>query len=367
MRSDLHLKKVICRCKYHRVTAFLSLHFLDNYFHRIDNVLAKRLKRMRRHWSLARSEKDDETDDESNLSDSEVALMAYAVYMKKVIGALMKAASPLNESTDNSENVLNAIKTTIEISRQIYNFVEMAENASKIEDSNGDLSDLVYVKISELQKIVDEDNNLSKGESVLVFESYLTQMLSGIPEAQFEMDNDVILTSNADILYLKLAQKLIRETSSQHLEMFLWWSVVEDLILYTTSDMRQLYYDYSKTITGVDGSVSRLSYCTSSVNKLMGFAVSSLIVEENFMTTTRPKVERMVENIRRSFNNLVYHASWMDWETKERTLKKSQKMKSLIGEKNGTLVWSFPKVSRAGFPEWIVNRTRLELHYKGVS
>lgn len=271
--------------------------------------------------------------DERNLSDTEVALMAYGVYMKEVIGALLKAATPSSETEGISGNIPQAIKTTIDISREIYNFVEMAENASKIEDSSGNLADLVYVKVSELQKIVDEDNNLSKGESSPVFESFLTQMLSGIPEAQFDLDRDVILTSNADILYLRLALKLIRETDPMHLEMFMWWSVVEDLILYTTSEMRQLYYDYSKTITGVDGSVSRSGYCTASVNKLMGFAVSYLIVEEDFMTKTKPKVERMIENIRRSFNNLVYHASWMDWETKERTLRKSQKMKSLIGEK----------------------------------
>lgn len=78
--------------------------------------------------------------------------------------------------------------------------------------------------------------------------------------------------------------------------------------------------------------------------------MSYLIVEENFMTETKPKVEQMIDNIRRSFNTLVHHATWMDWETKENTLRKSGKMKSLIG-----------------FPEWILNRTRLEDHYKGVS
>lgn len=298
-------------------------------------MLAKRLKRVRRNWSLTKAaEKDDEAKEgESDLNDTEVALMAYGVYMKKVIEALLKEASSSSESiSESSENISRAIKATVEISRQIYSFVEMAENASKIEDSNGNLSDLVYVKVSELQKIVD-DENLLTGESALVFENYLTQMLSGSPEAQFEMDHDVILTSTADILYLKLALKLIRETSQIHMEMFVWWSVIEDLILYTTSGMRQLYYEYSKIITGVDGSVSRLGYCTASVNKLMGFAVSVLIVEENFMTETKPKVERMIENIRRSFNNLVHHATWMDWETKERTLMKSQKMKSLIGGK----------------------------------
>lgn len=275
-----------------------------------------------------------------------MALLAYSTYMKEVIVSIARKANPSFVVEDNAENISKAIKVTVELSRKIYSYIDVAENASKAEDSNGNLSDLVYLKVSELQKIIDDDI----GESFPFFEKYLTQMLSGIPEAQFLMDHDVILTSNADIIYLKLALKLIRETPSAHVEMFLWWSVIEDLILYTTTSMRQLYYDYTKTITGVDISTSRSGYCTSSVNKLMGFAVSYLILEEDFMTKTKPKVERMIENIRRSFNTLVHHATWMDWETKERTLKKSAAMKSLIG-----------------FPEWILNRTALELRYSGVS
>lgn len=275
---------------------------------------------------------EEKKEDEGDLSETEVALLAYGVYMKEVIVAIVKAADPSFMVEENLEKITLAISVTIELSREIYTFIDIAENASKVEDSNGNLSDLVYIKVSELQKIINEE--LGEDESYPFVESYLTQMLSGIPEAQFQMDHDMILTSNADILYLKLAVKLIRKTSPIHLEMFVWWSVIEDLILYTTKNMRQLYYDYSKKITGVDGEVSRAGYCTASVNKLMGFAVSYLIVEDDFMTKTKPKVEKMIENIRKSFNNLVYHASWMDWETKESTLKKSQKMKSLIGEKD---------------------------------
>lgn len=249
--------------------------------------------------------------------------------MKEVISAIIKAANPTVDVNAHLKNIADSIQKTIDISKQIYSFIEVAENASKAEDSNGNLSDLVYVKIYELQKLVDEE--LSTAAHPPVFEQYLTHLLVGIPEAQFETESDMLLTSNADILYLKLAIKLMAETPPKHLEMFIWWSVIEDLILYTTTNMRQLYYDYSKTITGVDGAQSRSSYCTASVNKLMGFAVSFFIIENDFKTKTKPKVEKMVDNIRRAFNNLVYHATWMDFATKSSTLKKSQKMKSLIG------------------------------------
>ena len=304
-------------------------------------MLAKRLKRFRRKWSIFRAEKEDENDkDEDDSGEIEVALLAYGLYMKEVIVAIAKEANPSFNIKENMEAIGNAIKVTFDISRKIYAFIDVAENASKAEDVNGNLSDLVYIKISDLQKIIDEDST----EVIPVLENYLTQMLSGIPEAQFEIDNDLILTSHGDILYLKLAMKLIRETAPMHTEMFIWWSVIEDLVLYTTSSMRQLYYEYLKTITGIDGATSRSGYCIASVNKLMGFAVSYLVIEDNFITETKPKVEKMIENIRRTFNNLVYHASWMDWETKESTLKKSQKMKSLIGENNLLMAISRDKI-----------------------
>lgn len=283
---------------------------------------------------------------ESDASDADASLVAYTLYIKEVIVAVLKEADSTFEAKENLEKISKAIQVTLEITKKIYTFIDAAENASKIEDNSNDLGDLLYLKVSELQKIIDDE----VGESFPVFENYLTQLLSGVPEAQFLTDHDVILTSTADILYLKLAVKLIQETPTIHLEMFLWWSVIEDLILYTTSSMRALYNEYLKLITGIDTASSRSGYCTSSVNKLMGFAVTYLILEEDFETETRPKVEEMIENIRRSFNTLVMHTTWMDKETKQKTLKKSAAMQSFIG-----------------FPDWVQNRTSLEQHYKGVS
>lgn len=303
---------------------------------------------MRRKYHL-NARVTDEIDNDISIDDEEdIALMAYNIYLKEVIHELIRKAAPTYDIEGNANRISKLIQVTVNISKNIYTFIDMAENASKIEDRDGNLSDLVYIKVKDLQKQVHED--ISEEQSTTPFlERYMSLMLNGIPEAHFDIEEDIVLTSNADILYLKNAIKLIYETKAIHLEAFLWWSIVEELILYTTSSMRQLYHDYTKTVTGVEGIPSRSSYCTTSINKLMGYAVSYLIVEKNFMIETRPKVENMLSNIQSSFNNIIHH-SWMDWETKEKSLRKSKKMKSLIG-----------------FPEWILNKTELERHYKGVS
>ncbi|CAO1440505.1 unnamed protein product [Diamesa serratosioi] len=311
----------------------------------IDDTLSKRMKRMKRKWSKASEETPDESGE--TISDSELFLVSYSSYMKDVVSMLILNGDPSFKLEENQKQIIKAMESTIYISQQVYRFIDQAENYSKNEEDRSGLTDLIYLKISDIQNAT--DLHITPKKPFPVFEKFLKLLLDGIPEAHFDYDSDLVLTSNADLLYLKLAIQLISETSEIELEMFLWWCVVEDLILYTTNDVRKLYYEYSRAITQIEGSQSRSAYCTSTVNKLMGMAVSYLIVEPDFAVSIKPKVETMVANIQKSFKTLVRHTTWMDWETKKSTLEKTDKMVSLIG-----------------FPEWIINKTLLERHYKGI-
>ena len=301
---------------------------------------------MKRKWSTASEETPDESGEK--ISDSDLFLISYSSYMRDILSLLILDADPSFKLEENKKYLAKAMESTITISQQIYRFIDMAENYSKTEEDRSGLSDLIYLKISDIQNITDK--HLAPKGPYPVFDKFLKLLLDGIPEAHFDHNNDVVLTSNADLLYLKLVIQLISETPEIEIEMFLWWCVVEDLILYTTNDVRKLYYEYSRAITQIEGSQSRSSYCTSTVNKLMGMAVSYLIIEPDFEVKIKPKVETMIANIQKSFKNLVRHTTWMDWETKKSTLEKSDKMISLIG-----------------FPEWIINKTLLERHYQGVN
>lgn len=265
------------------------------------------MKRIRRNqWIFSRAVEDEvATDGNSNEEEEDVALYAYNSYMKEVIIEITKKANPSVEINEVMERVKKVIQVTVDISKAIYTLVDAAENASKAEDRDGNLSDLIYIKINELQKTVDDE--IEAENHTDVFKRYLTLMLDGVAEVQFDFDEEFILTSNPDILYLKNAIKFIYELKSMHLEAFLWWSVVEDLILYTTSTMRHLYHEYTRAITGVETTQPRPSYCTSSINKLMGYAVSYLVVEKDFIANTKPKVEKMMTNIRASLNNIIRH------------------------------------------------------------
>lgn len=290
-------------------------------------------------------------DSEDKLKEEDVSLI-YALLMKGVILEIIKLTDPSIKIDENAENIIESIKSTLEFTGKVLNLANEAENISKVETDSGNLSDLIYIKIADLQHAIDE-NNVNESTSITatneLFKRYLFTILEGIPEASFGED-DIILTSEPDLFYLKQISKLIRETPPPQLEMYLWWSVIEDLILYTTSDLRHIYLSHVNALFGDVNPAPRSTYCASATNNLMGPAISSLFVETQFLEEVKPHVAVMLENIRSSFKYLVEKAEWMDNLTRQKTLVKLNKMKSYIG-----------------FPELVHNSTILDAFYRGVS
>lgn len=202
-------------------------------------------------------------------------------------------------------------------------------------------------KVTDIQNLT--DTYIAPKPALPIWAKFLNAIFENVPEAQLNLDSDLILTSKGDVLYLAMLSEFISATPASHIELFIWWNIVEELILHTTTEMRKLHYEYIMKITTIEGGQSRSLYCARGVNKQMGMAVSHAIAEGTFLNVTKPKVALMLKNIRESFNGLVRDTTWMDWPTKKSTLEKSEAMQSLIG-----------------FPEWIMNKTLLEDYYDGV-
>lgn len=206
---------------------------------------------------------------------------------------------------------------------------------------------MIYLNINELQN--ESDRLLIAPQKIPIWKQYLQQLFDGIPEAMLNVNDAIILTSKPDVMYLANVIELISKTPLIEIELYIWWNIVEELILHTTSDIRDLHSDYAKTITHLETSTPRSIYCTGGVNQMMGMAVSYAIAKPNFYQEIRPKVITMLENIRTAFNQLVQQTNWMDEQTKLSTLEKSDAMKSLIG-----------------FPEWILDDGELDDFYENI-
>lgn len=197
------------------------------------------------------------------------------------------------------------------------------------------------VNIEELQNLTDRS---IAPKSFPIWNRYLTILFEEVP---IEFSKHLVLTSRPDVYYLDHLMVYILDIPANELELYIWWTVVEEMVLHTTSDIRKLHNEYAKSVTHLEGTMPRSLYCTSGVNQLMGMAVSYAIAKPNFLEETKPKVQTMIDNIRRAFDDIVYEINWMDAGTKCSTLEKSRAMRSLIG-----------------FPEWILEPGKLDEFYE---
>lgn len=216
-----------------------------------------------------------------------------------------------------------------------------AENVTE-RDLNYATKDLLNVNMNDFENLTDK---LIIPKKSGIWQQYLETVFSDV-DPMFDVSKHLILTSWSDIYYIQRALRYIQDIPQAELELYIWWSIVEELILHTTNDFRHLHNEYAKTITKLEGTTPRSLYCTSVVNQLMGMAVSYAIAQPDFLLHTKPKVVDMIQNIQMAFDSLVREATWMDEETKCSTLEKSHSMKSLVG-----------------FPDWILKTGELDNYY----
>lgn len=218
----------------------------------------------------------------------------------------------------------------------------MAENISLT--SKTPMEDLVFLNLSQLISQTKTEDNKS-----IDWASYLQQMLAG-SSSNLSISNEIILTSKADIIYLQAVTEYLNTLQMEYIELYIWMTIFEELILHTTRELRSIHHLYMNLIISTEGSTPRSLYCTNGLNNLLGMATSYSLADRSFEMFTLPKVKSMLKDIREAFNNLVKGTSWMDKPTKYETLQKSNAMKSFIG-----------------FPDWVLNKTALDAYYMDIT
>lgn len=274
--------------------------------------------------------------------------------MTEVISALLFYADPTINLVDHLPAIMSVVAGSRRLEKALFKIAQDVENATVVYAQNP-LAQLIYLNLSALQVASDR---LIAPQSLPIWQRYLEVLYEQTPGVSSTVATAPVLTSEGDVLYLEQFVQLLVDTPETELEFHMWWTVVDDLVLHTTSDIRKLHSEYIQTVTSADtggstgGGVSRSFYCTAGVHELLGWAVSwSMVADDGqkFDAETRPKVVEMLHNIRDSFDQMVRQTMWMDDGTKCATLEKSLAMRSQIG-----------------YPEWMANGTALDGFYKGL-
>lgn len=286
--------------------------------------------------------------DEDALTEREKLMIeAYNVFVRSVIGEYLHMTAKLNVT---DEQLHSASDKIYKITKYAYKINQHVENMNKSENP---LADIFNISLADLQNMTDSNVRNLTGGNVTTFpfwRIYLAEIFRDSPELKIDVDKELLLTSRADMLYMKqIFGNVLAKQKQEIVELYIWWSLLEDMMLYTTDEMRNKHREYLKAVSGVQSTPSRSLYCTTVVTQMLGMALSYGIAEPEFLTKTKPKVETMLSLIQNAFYELINELHWMDWVTKQESQEKAKRMTSLIG-----------------FPSWILNKTALEAHYYGV-
>ncbi|KAJ9575360.1 hypothetical protein L9F63_025688, partial [Diploptera punctata] len=207
-----------------------------------------------------------------------------------------------------------------------------------------DKADEMEMSVEELQNWTDLSIN---DTSQMNWTEYITLMYEDIENVTLDLNGkDKIIVTDPD--YIRALAKVLSDTSKQTIELALWWEVVHILAPQTNSDMRSLKEKYIEKIKGGQTPLTRSTFCSSSVNYMMGMAVSYSLADIKFLNETKARVEEMLDDILWAFSSLVRSVTWMDEETKKATLEKAAAMKNYVG-----------------FPDWLLDKEKLEIYYEG--
>ncbi|KAM0727351.1 Neprilysin-1 [Formica fusca] len=286
-------------------------------------------------------------DDEFIFSDNENAEFVYMTdVIKQVISnGTVNACTSKDGLNMSVEKLQEFVGTLYGISNSIYHMVHANSNYTISEEN---LSDKDYMLVDDLQKLTDE-YIMEINSSLIpkpIWRSFVESIFEGIVTLDLDK-KDKILVGNLD--YLKDAALILAVFEEEDLESYVWWAVVDIVVPHSSEKLRDIWVTYVNKVMQVEVSESKSLHCASTVNGLMGMAVSWLFVDPTFHSNNAHKVMEMLEDIRKAFASLVIKMDWMDKSTKIATLEKNRKMSSAIG-----------------FPEWLFDEKKLDEYYEGI-
>ncbi|XP_055643414.1 neprilysin-11-like isoform X2 [Toxorhynchites rutilus septentrionalis] len=209
------------------------------------------------------------------------------------------------------------------LATEFTEFHNRLPNRTKSNETN-----IGYYTLQELQMLTDQ--YIAPREPLPFWQCYMDTVFAGIPEAMPTAE-DKLQIDELDIEYLKKLIDVISREEPARIEVYVWINVV--LFLFANFFVR------------AEGEQE----CSRVVQELMPPAVIHMIAKEDFLTKTKPRVKRMLREIRREFDQMVLNTDWMDVDTKNATLEKSKATISLIGHQ-----------------EWFLDTRKLEQHYRGL-
>lgn len=144
-----------------------------------------------------------------------------------------------------------------------------------------------------------------------------------------------------------LVHSMLNDTNGRRiLNNYMIWPVVRSFSNFLSKPFRDAGNILAKSLLGTVGSEESWRYCVMDTNRVLGFALGAMFVEEAFQGDSKKKAELMVNEIKTAFKKNLPYLSWMDDETRKAAIDKANAI-----------------VDKIGFPANIMDATKLNKIY----
>eukprot|EP00808_Paulinella_micropora_P025877 g3683.t1 len=189
--------------------------------------------------------------------------------------------------------------------------------------------------------------SLSDLAPFLDWEAYFTSVWSGAELATLNDGTSLVLESPS---YLNNMSRIVTNTSKQTVVEYLQARVLTSWASRLSRPFRDANFEFRKALYGVQQERPRWKTCLDLTDGALGFALGRDFVHYTKAQDDRAAAQDMIGRIRTAFEQqLVPALSWMDSPTKAAAVEKAQ----AVGE-------------QIGYPDWIMNQTRLQEYYHGL-
>ncbi|XP_067322209.1 endothelin-converting enzyme-like 1 [Anolis sagrei] len=230
--------------------------------------------------------------------ESEKILAAYRIFMERVLSLL------------GAENVEQKASEILHLEQRLANIT-----VSEYDDLRRDINSMYNkVTLGELQRITP---NLK-----------WKRLLDRIFHDNFSEDEEVVLLATD---YMQRVSQLIHSTPIRILHNYMLWRIAVVLSEHLSTPFRDAIHELAREMEGAEKQMELSKVCLSQANKHFGMALGALFVEQHFSSTSKAKVQQLVENIKHILDRRLEELDWMDEETRRAARAKLQHMMVMIG------------------------------------
>lgn len=134
-----------------------------------------------------------------------------------------------------------------------------------------------------------------------------------------------------DLKFFAKLGKLVRSTPKRTLSNYLLWRLTTMAIPYMSKSYRDIETKYQELFFGEYKRSKRWIECVGVVVSEMPIATGAMYARQFFDETAKLEAIKMVNAIKREFEEVLIHAPWMDDVTRLSALKKLQVMQAFVG------------------------------------